>query len=86
MAVVIDARRKRFDLFGQDTSDAKGHFRLRGLIGGDYTVLAWEDPDDNVRDPEFLNAYDNRGEKVQLDDGARKTVSVKVIAADESSE
>jgi protocatechuate 3,4-dioxygenase beta subunit len=38
-------RRKRFDVFGQYTSDAQGHFRLRGLIPGEYTVLAWEEID-----------------------------------------
>jgi protocatechuate 3,4-dioxygenase beta subunit len=79
-------RRKRFDVFAQDKSDAQGHFKLRGLISGEYTVLAWEDPDGNVRDPEFLNGYEDRGEKVQLDDAARKTVSVTVIAAEESPE
>jgi protocatechuate 3,4-dioxygenase beta subunit len=80
-------RRKRFDVFGEDKSDAQGHFKLRGLISGEYTVLAWEDPDNNVRDPEFLNTWQDRGEKVQLDDAARKSVSVKVIAAtDEPSQ
>ena len=74
-------RRKRFDIFGQDRSDAQGHFKLRGLISGEYTVLAWEDPEDNVRDPEFLNAWQGRGEKVQIDDAGRASVSVKIIAA-----
>jgi len=80
-------RRKRFDVFGEDKSDTQGHFKLRGLISGEYTVLAWEDPDNNVRDPEFLKTWQNRGEKVQLDDAARKSVSVKVItASDEPSQ
>jgi protocatechuate 3,4-dioxygenase beta subunit len=80
-------RRKRSDVFGQDKSDTEGHFKLRGLISGEYTVLAWEDPDGNVRDPEFLNTWQDRGEKVQLDDAARKSVSIKVIAAsDEPSQ
>ena len=80
-------RRKRFDVFGQDKSDAQGHFKLRGLISGESTVLAWQDPDNNVRDPEFLNTWQDRGERVQLDDAARKSVSVKVIAAsDEPSQ
>lgn len=72
-------RRKRFDVFGQDTSDPQGHFRLRGLIAGEYTVLAWEDLEENVRDPEVLKAYQERGEKVQIEEGTRKSVSVKVI-------
>ena len=74
-------RRKRLDVWGQDTTDAQGHFRLRGLISGDYTVLAWEDPEGNVRDPEFVTSLQDRGAKVQLEDGARKNISVKVIPA-----
>jgi protocatechuate 3,4-dioxygenase beta subunit len=72
-------RRKRFDVFGQDTSDPQGHFRLRGLIAGEYTVLAWEDLEENVRDPEVLKTYQERGEKVQIEEGTRTSVSVKVI-------
>jgi len=74
-------RRKRLDVWAQDTSDPQGHFRLRGLISGEYTVLAWEDPDGNVRDADLLTSYQDRGEKVQLEDGAKKTISVKAIAA-----
>ena len=84
-ATVIGApngeRRNRLDVWGQDTSDAQGHFRLRGLSSGEYTVLAWEDPEGNVRNAEFVTSYQDRGEKVQLEDGAKKTLSVKVIAA-----
>jgi Carboxypeptidase regulatory-like domain len=76
-------RRNRLDVWGQDTSDAQGHFRLRGLISGDYTVLAWEDPEGNVRDAELVTSYQDRGEKVQLEDGAKKTISVKAIAAND---
>jgi len=72
--------RKRFDLYGQETTDPQGHFTLRGLNPGEYTVMAWEDLEDNARDPEVVKLYEDRGEKVQLDEGARKHVVVKVIA------
>lgn len=74
-------RRKRFDVYGQDSSDAKGHFRLRGLMPGEYSVLAWEEVVGNVRDPEFLSEFEDRGEKVHVDEGAQKNVSIKVIPA-----
>jgi hypothetical protein len=34
--------RKRPDVYQQDISDQQGHFSLRGLNPGEYTVLAWE--------------------------------------------
>lgn len=77
--------RKRFDLFGQGSSDASGHFTLRGLNPGEYTVIAWEDPEENSRDPETVKLYEARGEKVQLEEGARKSVVVKVIPEDDST-
>jgi hypothetical protein len=71
--------RKRPDLYQQDTADQQGHFSLRGLNPGEYTVLAWEDLEDNYRDPEFLKAYEGRGQGVRLDESERKSISVKVI-------
>jgi protocatechuate 3,4-dioxygenase beta subunit len=77
--------RKRFDLYGQETTDPQGHFTLRGLNPGEYTVMAWEDLEDNPRDPEVVKLYEDRGEKVQLDEGARKSVVVKVIPEDDNN-
>jgi len=73
--------RKRPDLYQQDTADQHGHFSLRGLNPGEYTVLAWEDPEDNYRDPELLKSYEGRGQGVRLDEGERKSISVKVISS-----
>lgn len=46
-------------------------------------MLAWEDPEGNVRDAELVTSYQDRGEKVQLEDGAKKTISVNAIAAND---
>jgi protocatechuate 3,4-dioxygenase beta subunit len=85
-ATVLDVpseeHRNRMDLYQQDTSDETGHFSLRGLNPGKYTVLAFDEPQPDVRDPEFLKAYEGRGEHVQLDEGARTSVIVKLIAPD----
>jgi hypothetical protein len=73
--------RKRPDLYQQDTADQQGHFSLRGLNPGEYTVLAWEDLEDNYRDPEFLKSYEGRGQGIRLEEGERKRISVKVISS-----
>jgi protocatechuate 3,4-dioxygenase beta subunit len=74
-------RRLRPDLYQQDTTDVHGHFSLRGLNPGSYTVLAFEELQENVRDPEFLQSYGSQGQKVELDEGTDKSIVVKLIPA-----
>jgi protocatechuate 3,4-dioxygenase beta subunit len=85
-ATVVDVpsaeHRNRQDLYQRDTTDELGHFSLRGLNLGKYTVLAFDDLDANVREPEFLKSYEGRGEHVQLDEGARTSIVLKLIATD----
>ena len=85
-ATVVDVpsgeHRMRLDLYQRDTSDENGHFSLRGLNPGKYTVLALEALQEDVRQPEFLRTYETRGETVQLDEGTRKSVVLKLIPQD----
>jgi len=85
-ATVLDVpsaeHRKRTDLYQRDTTDELGHFSLRGLNPGKYTVLAFDELQSDVRDPEFLKSYEGRGEHVQLDEGARTSIVVKLIPTD----
>jgi protocatechuate 3,4-dioxygenase beta subunit len=82
-ATVVDVpseeRRMRADLYQRDTTDENGHFNLRGLNPGKYTVLAFEELQEDVRQPGFLKSFDKRGESVELDEGTRKNVVLKVI-------
>jgi carboxypeptidase family protein len=85
-ATVVDVpsteHRTRPDLYQRDTTDASGHFSLRGLNPGKYTVLAFEELQEDVRQPEFLKSYETHGEIVQLDEGTRKNVVLKLIPSD----
>lgn len=85
-ATVVDVpsaeHRNRQDLYQRDTTDDLGHFSLRGLNPGKYTVLAFDELEADVRQPEFLKSYEGRGEQVQLDEGARTSIVVKLIATD----
>jgi len=82
-ATVVDVpseeHRMRADLYQRDTTDENGHFNLRGLNPGKYTVLAFEELEEDVRQPGFLKSYGKRGESVELDEGTRKNVVLKVI-------
>jgi len=85
-ATVLDVpsseHRNRRDLYQRDTTDEFGHFSLRGLNPGKYTVLAFEDLEADVRQPEFLKTYEGRGEHVLLDERGRTSIVVKLIATD----
>jgi hypothetical protein len=84
-ATVVDVpdsdRRLRPDLYQQDTTDERGHFSLRGLNPGSYTVLAFEYLEDSPQDTAFLTSYAGRGEKVSVDEGADRRVMLKVVPA-----
>lgn len=86
-ATVVDIpsaeHRNRTDLYQQDTTDELGHFSLRGLNPGKYTVLAFDELQAAVREPEFLKSYEGRGEHVQLDEGARTNIVLKLTAMDD---
>jgi protocatechuate 3,4-dioxygenase beta subunit len=72
-------RRKRRDLFGQATTDQRGHFTLRGLRPGEFTAFAWEDTEEDYHDPDVLKQFEDSGEKVRVEGGERKSVLLKVI-------
>jgi len=72
--------RARIDLYQRDTTDASGRFSLRGLTAGKYSVFAFEEMQEDVRRPEFLKSYGTHGEVVQLDEGNRKNVVLKLIS------
>lgn len=83
-ATVVDVpdseRKSRPDLYQQDTTDERGHFSLRGLNPGSYTVLAFEALEDSPQDPAFLASYGSKGEKVAVDEGTDRRIELKVIS------
>jgi hypothetical protein len=60
-------------------SDAAGHFHLRGLSPGEYLLVAFEDLEDDLSDPEAMKKYEGRGESVTVEEGAKKSVTLKII-------
>jgi hypothetical protein len=60
-------------------SDATGHFHLSGLHPGKYMLLAFEDPGDDLNDPEVMNRYERKGESVTVEEGEKKSVTLMSI-------
>jgi Carboxypeptidase regulatory-like domain len=69
---------KRPDAYQTEKTDAVGHFLIRGLNPGAYILIALEGVQEDVRNPEFLQKYGERGATVDLDEGQRKTVMVNL--------
>lgn len=54
-------------------ADENGHFLLRVLIPGGFLVLAFEDMPENFHSLELAKRCEGKGEKVELEEGARKS-------------
>jgi hypothetical protein len=85
IVAVPDPRfRSRTDRFRKVTTDQSGHFVLRGLPPGDYTIFAWESVEgDAYYNPDFLRNYDGQGKALHVNEGDHLNLQVKVIAENE---
>jgi hypothetical protein len=83
VVVVPDVEhRARPDSYQRETTDEHGHFIARGLNPGSYVVLTFEELQEDIRQAEFLRTYAGKGEKAELREGTRKSVTPKIIPAD----
>ena len=74
-------RRAHGRLFKDATTDGGGRISLTGIAPGDYKLFAWEDVEEEAyRDPEYLRAYEDRGEKISFEEGETKRALLKPIA------
>jgi len=84
VAVPEPRMRDRMDRYRKTVSDQSGHFSLRGLRPGQYTLLAWDSVDGEAYyNSEFLKAYEGRGTILRVGEGDRKTLQVEAITATE---
>jgi hypothetical protein len=78
-------RRARRDLYRQVTTDARGHFSLRGLTPGEYQVFAIDDDFDEreITDSEFVRAHESLGQTIELKEGEHKTIALKLAPSND---
>ena len=50
---------------------------------GEFLVLAFEEMQQDYHTAEFLKKYEKKGQKVELDEGGKKSVVLKVIAEED---
>jgi Carboxypeptidase regulatory-like domain len=71
--------RLRPDLYEQEKTGVNGHFTLPGLSPGEYSVLAFEDLEEDFHQPDFLKSYEEMSERVHLEEGDTKSLVLKLI-------
>jgi protocatechuate 3,4-dioxygenase beta subunit len=73
VAVPEEKYRKLPDRFGIGSTDQHGHFTIRGVAPGSYTLYAWQDLEDGVyRDPDFLKSQEANGTAVKVEEGSQQ--------------
>jgi hypothetical protein len=78
--VPAEAHRNEFHLFKQRTTDQYGRFDFRGIAPGDYKLFSWEQVEQHTwEDPDFLRAFELRGESISFQEGDGKSIDLVAI-------
>ena len=84
VAVPEEKYRKLSDRFGIGSTDQHGHFTIRGLAPGSYTLYAWQDLEEGLwRDAGFLKSQEANGTAMKVEEGAHQQVELKLSSAGE---
>jgi hypothetical protein len=71
---------KRISRYYRGSADQNGHFMIRGIRPGNYTLYAWEGLEgDDYLDPEFLKHCEGGGIPIKVQKGSRQSAALKVI-------
>ncbi len=77
-----EAHRDQSRLYQKVTTDQYGRYLLWGIAPGDYKIFCWDEVEDGAwEDPDFLRTFENRGQKISVEDADVKTVDVVAIRA-----
>jgi hypothetical protein len=80
--VPVTNDRKQLFLFRAVNTNRNGRFTLRGIVPGDYKLLAWEDAEPGAwQDPDFLSTYEDRAEKITIQANGHEIRNLNAIPA-----
>jgi hypothetical protein len=72
--------RQRDDLFKVAFTNSAGRFRIHDIAPGDYKLFAWENVERGAwQDPNFLQAYENAGRPIRINEGSDESLQLPVI-------
>jgi Carboxypeptidase regulatory-like domain/Polysaccharide lyase family 4, domain II len=75
--------RKRHDLFKKVSADQHGHFIIRGMRPGEYGLFAFDELEEDYRDPDVIKPFEDRGQTVRAEKSQRRQLVLKVIATED---
>jgi hypothetical protein len=79
VAVPEEKYRNLPDRFASGATDQNGHFTIRALAPGSYTLYAWQDVDENVySDANFLKSQESNGRVIKVEENSRQVVDLKL--------
>ena len=79
-------RRSQWRLYKTANTDQSGHFAMKGLPPGDYTIYAWEDIEPGAyQDPDYVKPHESAGQSISIKQGDHQTLQLKAIAAENGS-
>jgi protocatechuate 3,4-dioxygenase beta subunit len=74
------SQRENYEKYKTQSTDQYGNFDLHGIAPGDYKLFSWvEVEQDAWQDPEFLRQFEDKGQRITLQDGDHHTVKVTAI-------
>jgi len=80
-STIPTARLYRTDMYKTISTDAEGHFEIKGLPPGDYKVFALQGFEkDAWLDPDFFKPYENRGLAIKVGEGKVFTLEAPLTA------
>lgn len=76
-------RREQQSYYRTIVTDQHGAYSLTGVPPGEYKAFAWEDIEPGAyMDPDFLKTVETKAESVTIREGEQKTLSLKLIPAE----
>ena len=83
IAVPATGMRMRPDAYQVEKTNGQGHYTLRGMNPGQYVLVALEGAHEDARSAAFATKYGAVGEPVDLGEGEKKTVGLRVTESKE---
>jgi hypothetical protein len=73
-------QRENYQMYKTESTDQYGNFDLRGISPGDYKLFSWVEVEPNAwQDPESLKQFEDKGQRITLQDGDHSNVKVTAI-------